>query len=109
MKFLEPDRRHPPRPDLPVFRHLTFTEVHAMELGFYFGAFIVWSMALNMQAIAFGLTVVVIRKLVSHRRKNGSKTQCDHDIGFHDAVDESHYFGAPVVLVVGVYLLLQLF
>lgn len=108
MKFLDPDRRHPPRPDWPVFRHLTFTEVHAMELGLYFGLFIVWSMVLGTQQMAFGLAAVVARKIVSHRRKKGTSTECDHDVGFHDVVDEPHYFGVPVVVVVAVYLLSQL-
>jgi len=108
MEILDADKRHPPRPDTPMFRHLTFTEIHAMELGLYVGLLLVWSMALNKDVMGFGFALVVARKIISHQRKKGSKTACDHELGFHDAVLEPHYFGLPVVIVVGAYIIFQL-
>lgn len=100
MRLILPgDKTHPPRPNLPVLRHLTFTEIHAMELGLYFAVIVVVAIELGAEGAVVPLAVVVGRKLVSDRRAGGAKTDCDHGLGFHDARAEPQYFGATAVLV----------
>lgn len=105
--WLPPDTVHPPRPDVPVLRHLTFTEIHALELGVYLGFLIVWGLSMNQAGTVFMLAVMAGRKIISHRRSKGDGTTCDHDIGFHDAIAEPQYFGFPPILIVGVYYAIQ--
>ena len=109
VEWLEPDKTHPPRPDTPILRHFTFTEAHAVELGVYLGLFVVWALSMNQNGAAFSITVGAFRKVMSRQRSVGGGTPCDHDIGFHDAVEEPHYFGFPAVLIVGAYYVFLLF
>lgn len=109
VSWLPAEGDYPPRPDTPILRHLTFTEIHAVELGFYLGLLVVWALTLNESSAAFALVVSAARKIMSRRRMRDEAEDCDHDVGFHDAVAEPQYFGFPVVVIVGVYYAVQLF
>lgn len=84
--YLPPDEDHPPRVDLPLVRHLTFEEVHAMELGVYLGVLLAWGAILGQHEAAFALAALAARSVMS--RRNGNR-----GIGFHDAREEPWYFG----------------
>lgn len=102
MKWLPGDRHHPPRPDLPVFRHLTYVEIHAIELGAYLGLLIAWTWHLDTPQTGVVLTVAAARKIMTHRQV--SKDVAEHDIGFHDAVAEPQYFGFTAAVVPLIYI-----
>lgn len=95
--ILPEDAEHPTRLDLPIWRHLTFVEAHAIELGAGFGIFVVWALVVGDASTVVPLVAMVARKLVSRQRAAGEGTSCEHDIGFHDAVAESPYFVVATV------------
>lgn len=101
--YLPSDEMHPPRLDLPIIRHLTYSETHAFELGIYFGLVIVWAMTLGQEIAAFTLLLAIIRKVTTKTKKNDERSAVVHDIGFHDVRKEPPYFGAGTVIVVGTY------
>lgn len=107
--WLPGDETHPPRPAVPILYHLTFTEIHAMELGAYLGALIVWAIHIDQQYMAFILAIMVARKIISRRRARGDKTGCTHDVGLHDARAEPHYFGALAAGVPLAYIIITTF
>lgn len=49
LRWLPEDDGHPVRPDLPVLHHLTFTEVHALELGAYLGLLAFFAVRVGME------------------------------------------------------------
>lgn len=103
--YLPPDGDHPPRLDVPILRHLTFTELHAAELGTYLGFLIVWSMVIGQQFVVLLLVVAAGRKIISRQNRQDPRRSCDHDVGFHDVIAEPAYFGALAVAIPLVYVL----
>lgn len=101
--YLPPDDEHPPRLNVPILRHLTYTEAHSAELGLYFGLILVWAAILDLQLIAFGLTAMLARKIISFRRRDDPSKRGTHDLGFHDVIQDPWYFGFMVVVVVAAY------
>lgn len=103
IEWLPADSEHPPRPDVPILSHLTFVEIHAMELGLGLGLFAVWAVELNEAGIALLLGALAARRIISAKRKKGTGTKCDHTIGMHDAIADPHYFVVTAVAVVLAY------
>jgi len=100
--WLPEDDTHPVRPDLPVTRHLTFTEVHALELGIYIGLFAFFALQVGYGETIVTLFVSIIRFTMSDGRAKAGATRANHRIGFHDVRQEPPYFGAGVLLALAV-------
>jgi hypothetical protein len=100
--WLPEDDTHPVRPDLPVTRHITFTEVHALELGIYIGLFAFFALQLGYAETIVTLFVSVIRFTMSDGKAKAGGTNATHRMGFHDVRQEPQYFGTGVLLAFGV-------
>ncbi len=96
--WLPEDDTHPVRPDLPVTRHLTFTEVHALELGIYIGLFAFFALQLGYGEAIVTLFISIIRFTMSDGKAKAGGTRATHRMGFHDVRQEPPYFGAGVLL-----------
>jgi hypothetical protein len=93
-RWLPEDDKHPIRPDLPVFRHITFTEVHAIELGIYIGLLAYFATQFGYGEAIITLLISITRFTISDgKAKTGSST-AGHRMGFHDVRQEPQYFGA---------------
>jgi hypothetical protein len=108
--WLPEDETHPVRPDLPVTRHLTFTEVHALELGIYIGLFAFFALQIGYGEAVVTLFISIIRFTMSDGKAKAGGTRATHRMGFHDVRQEPPYFGAGVLLalvvaVVGIRLM----
>ena len=103
-RWLAEDDEHPVRPDLPVARHLTFTEVHSLELGIYIGLFAFFATRFGYGGEVVMLLFGVIRFVMSDGRAKAGATMANHRIGFHDVRQEPPYFGAGFLLAFGVAL-----
>lgn len=98
VRWLPEDDAHPIRPDLPVFRHLTFTEVHALELGAYVGLLAYFGIRVGRGGAVFTLVVAITRFTISSGRAKACRRPDAHRLGFHDVRLEPQYFGAGVLL-----------
>lgn len=96
--WLPEDDTHPVRPDLPVVRHLTFTEAHALEIGGYVGVLSYFGVHVNMEGAVFLLLLSIARFVVSDGRASAGATTAVHRMGFHDVRKEPQYFGATVLV-----------
>lgn len=94
LAWLPEDDTHPVRPDLPVFRHLTFTEVHSLELGIYIGLFAYFALLVGAAGALVTVLVSIVRFTISDGRAKRGATKATHRIGFHDVRQEPPYFGA---------------
>lgn len=101
--MLPADKKHPPRPDLPILRHLTYVEAHAFELGVYFSAILAVGFHVGEVAATFGLMVFVVRKLVSNQKARHDPSAPDEPISLRDAKEELPYFGTGAILVALAY------
>lgn len=101
LSWLEEDDEHPVRPDLPVARHLTFTETHAIELGGYIGLLAFFGLTLGQGEQILTLLVGVVRFTMSDGRAKGGASKLTHRMGFHDVRQEPQYFGAGFLLAFG--------
>lgn len=97
--WLPGDRYHPPRPDLPVLRHLNWREIHAMQLGGGFGILVYWGQALGQEGVVFSLALIVARIILGERNKRSENNKCEHNLGFHDVRGEPWYFVVTSVLL----------
>lgn len=102
LAWLPEDDTHPVRPDLPVTRHLTFTEVHALELGIYIGLFAFFAIQIGYGEAVATLFISIIRFTMSDGKAKAGSTRATHRIGFHDVRQEPPYFGAGVLLALAV-------
>lgn len=101
--FLPEDDSHPPRPDLPILRHFTFTEAHAVELGVYVGLVFGWGVVLGHETAVFGAAVYLIRWFTSRTKVKDEKSKSSHGMGFHDALFAAPYFiGTTTVVALAV-------
>ena len=100
-RWLEEDDKHPVRLDLPVFRHLTFTEVHAIELGVYLGLLAFFAVQAGRTGEIMTLLIGIVRFTMSDGRAKSGATKATHRIGFHDVRSEPQYFGAGFLFVYG--------
>ena len=92
----------PLRPDLPWLRNLSWTKVHAMQLGFGFAILVYWGLALGAVGAAFGLAVLVAEFVLGEAQEQTDRSLCDHDLGFHDVAQKPWYFLSAAVVVYGV-------
>lgn len=98
MRWLPEDETHPVRPDVPVFRHLTFTEVHAIELGVYVGLLAFFGLQFGRGGEVVTLLIAITRFTISDGKAKSGATESSHRLGFHDVRLEPQYFGAGVLL-----------
>jgi hypothetical protein len=98
LRWLAEDDTHPVRPDLPVFRHLTFTEVHSLELGVYVGLLVFFAIQVGAEGEAVTLLIAITRFTISDGRAKAGATKVTHRLGFHDVREEPPYFGAGLLL-----------
>lgn len=98
LKWLEEDDDHPVRPDLPVFRHLTFTEVHALELGAYVGLLAYFAIGVGLEGEVVTLLIGIVRFTMSDGQAKAGSTKATHRLGFHDVRKEPPYFGAGFMI-----------
>jgi hypothetical protein len=101
LRWLAEDEKHPVRPDLPVLRHLTFTEVHAIELGVYIGLLAFFAVRIGRTGEIMTLLIGIVRFTMSDGRAKSGATKVTHRIGFHDVRKEPQYFGAGFLFVFG--------
>lgn len=97
LTWLPEDDTHPVRPDLPVLRHLTFTEVHSLELGIYIGLFAYFALLIGSGGVVVTVLVSIVRFTISDGRAKRGATRATHRLGFHDVRQEPPYFGAGVL------------
>ncbi|MFB6311446.1 MAG: hypothetical protein ABEH64_09745 [Salinirussus sp.] len=97
LTWLPEDDKHPIRPDLPVFRHLTFTEVHSLELGIYVGLLVYFSLLVGTGGAVATLLISIVRFTISDGKAKNGATNAMHRIGFHDVRQEPPYFGAGAI------------
>lgn len=97
LQWLEEDEDHPVRPDLPVVRHLTFTEVHSLELGAYIGIFGYFAFKYGYGGELIMLLFGIIRYVMGDGRAKAGKSPVSHNLGFHDVRQEPPYFGAGFI------------
>lgn len=102
LTWLPEDDTHPVRPDVPVARHLTFTEVHALELGIYIGLFAFFALQLGYGEAIVTLFISIIRFTMSDGKAKAGGTRATHRMGFHDVRQEPPYFGAGVLMALAV-------
>lgn len=81
----------PVRPDLPWLRNLSWTKLHAMQIGVALGIIIYWGQLLNYGGVVFGLVIAFIQIILGHRQKKSSRTGCTHSVGFHDVKHKPWY------------------
>lgn len=109
VQWLAGDTRHPVRPDLPVVRHLTFTEVHALELGAYVGLLAYFATRYGYGGEVVVLLLAITRFTISTGKTAACRRPDAHRLGFHDVRQEPPYFGAGflgafVAIAVGIQL-----
>jgi hypothetical protein len=102
LAWLPEDDTHPVRPDLPIARHFTFTEAHALELGIYIGLFAFFAVQWGYGEAIITLFISIIRFTMSDGKAKAGGTRATHRMGFHDVRQEPPYFGTGVVLTVAV-------
>lgn len=101
LSWLEEDADHPVRPDLAVLRHLTYTEVHALELGAYLGLLAYFGIGAGLEGEVVTLLIGIVRFTMSDGRAKASESTMDHRMGFHDVRAEPQYFGAGFLIAFG--------
>lgn len=106
LRWLPEDDTHPVRPDLPVARHLTFTEAHAIELGVYIALLAYFGIELGQGEQILTLLVGIVRFTMSDGRAKGGASKVTHRMGFHDVREEPPYFGAGFLAAFGLAALL---
>lgn len=94
LRWLAEDETHPARPDIPVFRHMTFTEIHAVELGVYIGLFAFFAIRQGYASQVVILLFGIIRYVMGNGKAKAGATNVTHNVGFHDVRQEPQYFGA---------------
>lgn len=98
--WLPADDDHPPRPDWPIFRHLTFTELHALELGVGMAILVWWARVLGVQGAVFPLALYVARVILGKRREEGDTTPATHTVGLHDIRQAPPYFVVAAIVTI---------
>ena len=93
----------PLRPDLPWARNLSWTKVHAAQLGFGIALIVYWAFAEGESGLALALVVNAGQFVFGEVQERGEGL-CDHDIGAHDLVEKPWYglsaaLGTLLVLV----------
>lgn len=97
VEWLSETDKHPLRPDVPFFRHLTWTELHAALLGAPFGLMVYWSQVLGRSGVAFGLAVTIAQLILGEGQRRSKRSKCEHRIGKHDIEQEPWYFSTAGV------------
>lgn len=98
LRWLAEDDAHPVRPDLPIVRHFTFAEAHALELGAYVGLLAFFGLRLGRAGEVLTLSIAVVRFAMSDGRASAGAGKATHRLGFHDVRLEPPYFGAGFLL-----------
>lgn len=98
--WLPEDRKHPIRPDLPWFRHLTFEEGHAVEIGLGLALLLYWSQTLGLGGAVFPIAAYLARVALGMKHVHDEDYAADHTLGVHDIASDPWYF---IVATVAVY------
>jgi len=99
VEWLPETETHPLRPDIPLLRHLTWTELHAAALGGSFAVLVYWGMALGRGGVVFGIAVTVAQLILGEKQRKSKRSKCEHRIGVHDIRKEPWYFAASAVVL----------
>lgn len=109
IEMLPGDKEHPPRPNLPIWNHLTYDEAHAMELGVGIAVFVYLAAVSDQLGMAVSILGYIVRMFVGKTRAKYNPKKCDHTLGFHDIKGDPWYFvvagllaGAALILVFGI-------
>jgi len=103
-EWLPEDKRHPIRPDWPWFRHLTFAEGHAIEIGIGIAVLLYLAATVGELGAAFPILLYTVRVAIGKKREKGKKTECDHTLGIHDIRSDPWYFVMAALVTAGVLL-----
>lgn len=95
--LLPSDASHPRRPDLPILRHLTYSEAHAAEIGIGLAVLVWWSQVGGFVELVIPIAIALVRLAVGMKRKSGTDT-CDHTLGVHDIRAEPQWFASAAIL-----------
>lgn len=104
--ILPADSKHPPRPDVPILRHLTYREAHLFEIGIWPGIAFGMMLIMGDMGAALALVAVIRRKM---QNKNQEEDNADALKGY---VKDGWYLGTGALfgafgITVG-YTILQL-
>jgi len=99
VEWLPETDEYPPRPDVAILRHLTWTESHAAVLGGSFAFLVYWGMALGRGGVVFGVAVTVAQLILGEGQRKSKRSKCEHRIGVHDLREEPWYFAAAAVVL----------
>lgn len=106
MDFLSETEDRPIRPDLPWLRNLSWTKVHASQIGFTMGIIIYWGQLLNRGGVVFGLTIIVAQYALGLRQKKSLKSNCQHSLGIHDVITKPWYAASFTIITWGILFVL---
>jgi hypothetical protein len=70
-RILPGDKKHPPRPDVPILRHLTYREAHLFEVGIWPGVAVALALLANQLGAAIA-TVGAIRRRMQDKSQEES-------------------------------------
>lgn len=91
----------PVRPNLPMLRWFSFTKWHAIQLGFFIGAFVYFAWRSGRLGMALTMISMIVKYVLDHRKVKDDGEACDHKAGFHDVVKKPHYFGTVLLTTTG--------
>lgn len=81
----------PIRPDLPWLRNLTWTKLHAMQIGLGIAVIAYMGLLLGEGGLVLGLVVVAAEVVLEGRRERSEDSTCDHGLGVHDLIEKPWY------------------
>ena len=80
----------PIRPDLPWLRNLSWTKLHAMQIGFGIALIVYLALSMGEEGVALGLLVLAAQAAFGELQEH-SDSLCEHDIGIHDFIEKPWY------------------
>lgn len=95
MKLLPETDDRPVRPDLPWLRNLSWTKIHALQIGFFVGLLVCWGVALDQQIAVFAVVLYLVQYAIGGRVVKSDR-QCDHNLGIHDLRLKPWYFATAL-------------
>ena len=98
----------PIRPDLPWFRNLSWTKLHAIQLGFAFGLLLYFLISLNEHGVAISLIILAVEYIISESRRVDPASSCNHRIGLHDIIEKPWYFASTIIVTYGALYLVSI-
>lgn len=89
----------PIRPDLPWLRNLSWTKIHAMQLGAAFGIMVFFGQLWGFRGSVFGLAVSVAQFVISDQNVKSKRTSCQKRLGATDIRQKPWYFLSAALFV----------